>query len=114
MQRVLTEVAHDLWIDEDFREVIIEEPEVTGVEALTADSVTVRVMIKTLPLEQWAVARELRQRIKARFDHEGIEIPFAAAGGLAPRRGQGTAGQGRPAGGRGAPDRLLRRGRRRG
>ena len=34
-------------------------------------------MIKTLPMEQWAVARELRQRIKARFDHEGIEIPFA-------------------------------------
>jgi small conductance mechanosensitive channel len=77
VQRVLTEVAHDLWDDEDFRELIIEEPEVTGVEALTADSVTLRVMIKTLPLEQWAIGRELRQRIKARFDHEGIEIPFA-------------------------------------
>ena len=77
VQRVLTEVAHDMWGDDDFRELIIEEPEVTGVEALTADSVTLRVMIKTLPLEQWAIARELRQRIKARFDHEGIEIPFA-------------------------------------
>ncbi len=76
VRRVLTEVAHDLWTDEEFREVIIEEPEVTGVEALTADSVTVRVMVKTLPLEQWAVGRELRQRVKARFDHEGIEIPF--------------------------------------
>ena len=49
----------------------------TGVEMLAADSVNLRVMIKTLPMEQWAVARELRQRIKARFDHEGIEIPFA-------------------------------------
>ena len=68
VQRVLTEVAHDLWDDDEFREVIIEEPEVTGVEALTADSVTLRVMIKTLPLEQWAIGRELRQRIKARFD----------------------------------------------
>jgi moderate conductance mechanosensitive channel len=77
VQRVLTEVANDLWDDEEFRELIIEEPEVTGVEALTADSVTLRVMIKTLPLEQWAIARVLRQRIKARFDHEGIEIPFA-------------------------------------
>ena len=36
----------------------------------------VRVMLKTAPMEQWAVARELRQRIKARFDHEGIEIPL--------------------------------------
>ncbi|TNM37527.1 mechanosensitive ion channel family protein [Nocardioides albidus] len=77
VQRVLREVAHDLWEDDEFNHVIIEEPEVTGVEMLAADSVTVRVMVKTAPLEQWAVARALRQRIKARFDHEGIEIPFA-------------------------------------
>lgn len=77
VQRVLREIAHDLWEDEDYRDVIIEEPEVTGVEMLAADSVTVRVMVKTAPLQQWAVARALRQRIKARFDHEGIEIPFA-------------------------------------
>ena len=77
VRRVLSEIAHDLWDDDDFRELIIEEPEVTGVEMLAADSVNLRVMIKTLPMEQWAVARELRQRIKARFDHEGIEIPFA-------------------------------------
>jgi len=77
VQRVLREVANDLWQDDEFRGVVIEEPEVTGVEMLAADSVTVRVMVKTAPLEQWAVARALRQRIKARFDHEGIEIPFA-------------------------------------
>ena len=75
-KRVLSEVAHDLWEDEDFRSVIVEEPEVTGVEALTPDAITLRVLVKTPPMEQWAVARELRQRIKARFDHEGIEIPF--------------------------------------
>ncbi len=76
VQRVLREVAHDLWEDDEFNHVIIEEPEVTGVEMLAPESVTVRVMVKTAPLEQWAVARALRQRIKARFDHEGIEIPF--------------------------------------
>ena len=65
--------------------LIIEEPEITGVEMFAADSVNLRVLIKTRPMEQWAVAREMRQRIKSRFDHEGIEIPFAAAGGLAPR-----------------------------
>jgi small conductance mechanosensitive channel len=77
VKRILAEIAHDLWEDEEYREVIIEEPEVTGVEMLAADSVNLRVMLKTLPLEQWAVGREMRQRIKARFDHEGIEIPFA-------------------------------------
>lgn len=77
VQRVLAEIAHDLWNDDDFRGVVIEEPEVTGVELLAADAVHLRVLIKTLPNEQWSVARALRQRIKARFDHEGIEIPFA-------------------------------------
>ena len=76
VRRVLQDVAHDLWNDEEFKGLIIEEPEVWGVEALAPDGVTVRVTLKTAPLEQWAVAREMRQRIKARFDHEGIEIPF--------------------------------------
>jgi small conductance mechanosensitive channel len=76
VQRVLREVSHDLWVDEEFKGQIIEEPEVTGVEALAADAITLRVLIKTLPLKQWAIAREMRQRIKARLDYEGIEIPF--------------------------------------
>ena len=54
----------------------MEEPEVWGVEALSADSVVVRLVVKTVPLEQWRVARELRRRIKAVFDAEGVEIPF--------------------------------------
>jgi moderate conductance mechanosensitive channel len=77
VKKILLEVAQDLYQDDDYRELIIEEPEVTGVEMLGPTSVTLRVMFKTLPLEQWAVGREMRQRIKARFDHEGIEIPFA-------------------------------------
>jgi len=76
VRRVLGEVAHDLWEDEAFTGKILEEPEVWGVEALAADAVTVRVALKTAPLEQWTIARELRERIKARFDAEGIEIPF--------------------------------------
>jgi small conductance mechanosensitive channel len=76
VQRVLKDVAHDLWEDEDYKNVIIEEPEVTGVEMFMPESVTLRVLLKTAPMEQWGVARELRQRIKARFDHEGIEIPL--------------------------------------
>lgn len=76
VRRVLGEVAHDLWEDEDFRGQVIEEPSVWGVQDLAADGVTVRVVLKTTPGTQWAVAREMRERIKSRFDHERIEIPF--------------------------------------
>jgi moderate conductance mechanosensitive channel len=83
VQEVLRHVAHDLWDDEDFRHLILEEPSVWGVQDLTPHWITVRVTLKTAPLEQWAVAREMRQRVKFRFDHEGIEFarPGAAAWG---------------------------------
>ena len=77
VRQVLAEVAAGMWEDEDFHGRVIEEPEDPGVEAMTVDGITVRVSLKTAPMEQWAVARALRERIKARFDHEGIEIPFA-------------------------------------
>jgi small conductance mechanosensitive channel len=76
VQQVLREVAHDLWEDDDYKGIVIEEPEVTGVEVFGPESVTLRVLLKTAPMEQWGVARALRQRIKARFDHEGITIPL--------------------------------------
>lgn len=75
VREVIKDVAEGMWQDEDFKDRIIEEPEVPGVEAMTVDGVVVRVWLKTAPMEQWAVARELRERIKARFDHEGITIP---------------------------------------
>jgi moderate conductance mechanosensitive channel len=76
VRQVLADVAHDMWEDEDYTGKIIEEPEVWGIQSLDADGVTIRVVLKTAPLQQWVVAREMRERIKARFDHEGIEIPF--------------------------------------
>ena len=75
VRSVLKDVAHGLWDDEDYKGVIIEEPEVWGVQSLEPDSVVVRVTLKTAPMQQWNVAREMRERVKARFDHEGIEIP---------------------------------------
>jgi small conductance mechanosensitive channel len=44
----------------------------------------VRVVLKTAPLQQWAVARAMRQRIKARFDAAGIRIPTSFLPGQAP------------------------------
>ena len=76
VQDLLRDVGRELFADADWRPLVLEEPEVWGIEALSADSVVVRLVIKTAPLEQWRVAREARRRIKARFDREGIEIPF--------------------------------------
>jgi moderate conductance mechanosensitive channel len=76
VRSVLTDVIHDLWQDDDYDGVIIEEPEIWGIEAITPDAITLRVTLKTAPMEQWRVARVLRERIKSRFDYEGIEAPY--------------------------------------
>jgi moderate conductance mechanosensitive channel len=76
VRAVLERTAHALFEDEEWRELVIEEPEVWGVEALSADAIVVRLVLKTLPLKQWDVAREMRQRVKAALDAEGIETPF--------------------------------------
>ncbi|MBA2445120.1 MAG: mechanosensitive ion channel family protein [Nocardioidaceae bacterium] len=76
VSEILRDVAHQMWEDAEYHPDILEEPEVWGVERWDPDGVVVRVVLKTAPLEQWSVAREMRERIKHRFDTEGIEIPL--------------------------------------
>ena len=76
-QQVLKDVAMGLWEDDEFTDGdIIEEPMVLGVQNLGVDGITLRLIAKTDASEQWAVARELRLRIKEAFDEAGIEMPF--------------------------------------
>lgn len=69
-------VANELWREKLPDRTIIAEPEFWGVERFGADAVSLRLVVKTEPTEQWATARELRGRIKREFDAVGIEIPF--------------------------------------
>jgi len=71
-RRVLLDVATGLLDDEDWAGRVIERPEVPGVESVNGDEVVLRLAVKTGPMEQWAVARELRERIKYRLEAEGI------------------------------------------
>lgn len=75
VQEVLGEEAEKLYQDDRFAGVILEQPEVWGVERFDKDGVVVRLVLKTAPSQQWLVARTMRQRIKRRFDQAGIRIP---------------------------------------
>ena len=55
---------------------ILEPLEVLGVDQFGDNAVVIKMRIKTQPIQQWAVGRELNRRIKKRFDELGIEIPF--------------------------------------
>ena len=65
-------MAHEqLW-----RELILDKPEVLGVDDFGIRGVIIRVWIKTQPLKQWLVARECRRRLKVALDEAGISIPM--------------------------------------
>lgn len=73
---VIKASADRMWHDEASTGLMLEEPEVWGVENLGTDGIAIRLVVKTAPNEQTGVARELRARIKAALDEAGIEIPF--------------------------------------
>jgi small conductance mechanosensitive channel len=73
---VMTGVGETLRADATLRASILEPLEILGVEAFADSAVMIRARIKTLPLKQWAVAREYRRRLKRAFDEAGIVIPF--------------------------------------
>lgn len=68
-------ILADEWPDR-----IIAEPELKGLEKLGESSVVLRVYVRTQPLAQWDVGRELNARVKERFDKEGISIPYPQRG----------------------------------
>lgn len=55
---------------------ILEPLEVLGVDDIQGATVVLKVRLKTVPPQQWAVARAFRRRIKQEFDASGIRIPF--------------------------------------
>jgi small-conductance mechanosensitive channel len=71
----ILEEANSMTEDPAWAEKILEPPEVLGVQSMTADGLTVRLVVKTAPREQYALARELRTRISARLRREGIRGP---------------------------------------
>lgn len=73
---ILKRVGKSIEEDEHFGQLLEGTFEYPGVEGLADSAVLIRMMVKTRPLEQWNVMRELRRRIKHAFDAEGIEIPF--------------------------------------
>jgi small conductance mechanosensitive channel len=77
-EEVIKGVADVTWKDEAFADSILEEPEVWGVEGLGATGITIRLVVKTKPADQWRVLRVLRQGITDAFQEAGIRVPVVS------------------------------------
>jgi moderate conductance mechanosensitive channel len=75
--RTVERPARELYEDERWRPLLLDAPEVWGVEGLGPASITIRLAVKTRPFQRDDVARELRARIDEAIDAAGIPLPPA-------------------------------------
>jgi small conductance mechanosensitive channel len=73
---VLGSLLEELAADAGWSPMILEEPQILGVQELGDSAVTIRIRLVSSPEDRWSLRRELLRRVKVRFDAEGIEIPF--------------------------------------
>ncbi len=76
VMQVMREVADDLRADPKFSSVILQPLEVNGIDSFTDANIVIKSPIKTLPLKQWDVGREMRRRIRKNLAGKGVKIPF--------------------------------------
>ncbi len=76
VMEVLQVIAEEIRRDPQFADDILEPLEMLGVDQFADSAVIIKCRIKTQPIKQWRVGREMNRRIKKTFDAKGIEIPF--------------------------------------
>ena len=76
VMKVLIELGAEMKEDNEYGKLLIGDMEMCGVDKFADSSVVIKFLMKTRPLKQWIVKREMLRRIKNRFDELGIEIPY--------------------------------------
>ena len=89
VMQLLKDVADELAQDARFKDQIVSQPEVPGIDRVNGDEVEYLLMVKTSPGKQFEVSRELRLRIKASFEKNGIE-PGSPSKVFVPESERGT------------------------
>ena len=96
VRQMMARTADEMFREPAWHEIILEEPEVWGVQSLSSDAVLMRVTARTLPLRQWEVQRELTERLKLALDANGALA--GVPGALDEARQGGTPQGGTPQG----------------
>lgn len=83
---VLHEVGEKAMEDPRLRALLLDTPQLMGVESIGVDTVNLRMVARTLPGKQFDVGRRLRIRIIAALTTAGIATPdqMPSVGNLAP------------------------------
>ena len=69
---ILEEVATEIDADPAFEDVLLEKPTVAGVNAVTATTMSIRMMAKTAPNQHWGLQRTLLERSLTALGKAGV------------------------------------------
>jgi small conductance mechanosensitive channel len=83
-QRVALEAAQDAVADDAVAKDVLGVPEMLGVQEISADMVTLRILLKTRPNAQWALQRRIRKQILAAYETNGIRMPYPTGREMGP------------------------------
>ncbi|MBC7441753.1 MAG: mechanosensitive ion channel [Ramlibacter sp.] len=72
VQNELLRVAKALASSRKWRPVILEKPEIWGLESISAEALVVRLVVKTRVAAKWDFARDLRLHLKKALDGLGV------------------------------------------
>ncbi len=92
---VIDQAAAAMYSESPWRGVLLDKPEVWGVQEVSVDTVVLRVTARTAPMRQFEVARELRRRLIDAV--EVVEAPELVSASRMTRRPQVTTGTTVPA-----------------
>jgi len=73
---VIRKVGEEMKKDAVLGPLMLDLPEIFGVDKFDDSAVIIKGRIRTRPISQWQVGREFLRRVKQSFDANGIEIPF--------------------------------------
>lgn len=79
--KVLETIFEDLVNDPNYKDFILEKPYIlgdNGVDELGNSSIKFKIICKVKPSSQWTIEKQLRKRIKDKFDEVGIVIPYTS------------------------------------
>ena len=78
MDEILS-VAREVCAEPEFKDSIIDEPVMLGVDEFADFGIIIKFILKTAPDDLFRIKREILRRIKNRFDELDIEIPVPGA-----------------------------------
>ncbi|HSW92364.1 MAG TPA: mechanosensitive ion channel family protein [Patescibacteria group bacterium] len=77
--KIINKIGLNLANEEEWKNKILEAPQFVNIGNFNATSVDIIITGKTQPSDQWAVVNEMRKRLLAKFEAEGIAMGINSA-----------------------------------